>query len=118
MDSQDGITTSQAEPDSEAVSVEDLLPILEALKRLLKISGTGVESRKNLMIRQIVNMIDFEVNLFKGTNHPDIYLSLTNIEDLISNLINRNKDLAIQLASEDLLKINQKLLALKKNSTT
>jgi hypothetical protein len=92
---------------------DKIISIIEALK---KVGPKGIS--EPLLLRYLESIQEFNTLFDEGTSDPDHFLSLTNLENLVLRLNERNRNIANELAWEKTRDLEEEALIAKKKPST
>ena len=84
----------------------------EKLAKLCNDGSKGID--EDFIGRYLEGLTEFNSNFIKGCSDPDHFISLSNIESLVMQLLNHQKSLAKELAWEKMKEIDESALIEKK----
>ena len=88
----------------------------EKLAKLCNDGSKGID--EDFIGRYLEGLTEFNSNFIKGCSHPDHFISLSNIESLVMQLLNHQKSLAKELAWEKMKEIDESALIEKKKENS
>jgi hypothetical protein len=98
--------------DLDMIEEKSIDNIISRVQTLFQCEARGITV--DLLAQYLDSLIEFNKSFNAGSTEPDHFLSLSDIEDLVIDLENKQKKLNKELAWEKAKNINEKILLAQK----